>query len=80
VALLLSRRPHLGAAELFGVLTRTSQNLNGRDVPLVSVNACAALADVLQRVGCGAGRDAAAATANSAAAPGHAPKEVNIAN
>jgi subtilisin family serine protease len=80
VALLLSQRPHLTAAEVFRVLTRTSQTLTTRATPLVSVNACAALADVLKRVGCGADADPAAATVNSAAARARAPKEVNIAN
>jgi subtilisin family serine protease len=80
VALLLSQRPHLTAAELFGVLARTSQHLTTRDVPLVSVNACAALADVLQRVGCGAARDPAAAIADSAAVHPSASKQVNVAN
>ena len=79
-ALLLAQRPHLGAAELYRVLARTSQNLTGRDAPLVSVNACAALADVLKRVGCGAGRDPEAAAVNAAAAHPHAAAQVNVAN
>lgn len=80
VALLLSQRPHLSAAELSRVLARTSQNLTTHAVPLVSVNACAALAEVLQRAGCGAVRSAATAVADSAGTQPRSSRHANIAN
>jgi hypothetical protein len=61
VALLLSLRPHLTALELERVLVDTSQTLTTHDTPLMSVNACAALAQVLQRTGCTSGGASAAA-------------------
>jgi subtilisin family serine protease len=80
VALLLAQRPHMSAPELYRVLAHTSQNLTGRDVPLLSVNACAALADVLRRAGCGAAAAGEAAAANSAATQARAPTRASIAN
>jgi subtilisin family serine protease len=80
VALLLAQRPHMSAPELFRVLARTSQNLTSRDLPLVSVNACAALADVLQRAGCGSDVAPVAATTNSAPPHPRAPAHASIAN
>lgn len=53
VALLLAERPRMPAPQLFEILARTSQNLASHDTPMSSVNACAALAEVLQRTGCG---------------------------
>jgi subtilisin family serine protease len=52
VALLLSVRPHMAAPELFRVLAATSQTLGTHEADFVSVNACAALAEVLKRDGC----------------------------
>jgi subtilisin family serine protease len=77
-ALLLAQRPHLSAPELYRVLARTSQNLTTPNASLVSVNACAALADVLQRGDCGSVHASVASAASSAgtAAPAHA----NVAN
>jgi subtilisin family serine protease len=80
VALLLSQRPHMPASEVFRVLARTSQNLITHNVPLVSVNACAALADVLQRSGCGSERAPVASAANSAAVHPRSPTRASIAN
>jgi hypothetical protein len=77
VALLLSQRPHMPSSELFRVLARTSQNLSTHDVPLSSVNACAALADVLHHAGCASER-ASVASAESSPAP-H-PVRASIAN
>jgi subtilisin family serine protease len=80
VALLLSQRPHMPASEVFRVLARTSQNLTTHDVPLVSVNACAALADVLQRSGCGSERTTVGAAASSAAVHPRSPTRASVAN
>jgi subtilisin family serine protease len=75
VALLLALRPHMPASELFRVLARTSQNLSTHEVPLVSVNACAALADVLQRAGCASDR---ASVASAESAPAVHPARASI--
>jgi hypothetical protein len=68
VALLLAERPHLPATELYRVLALTSKSLTTHDAPLLSVNACAALAEILQREGCEPGRSAVASAESSAAA------------
>jgi len=65
VALLLAERPHLAATELYRVLALTSRSLTTHDAPLVSINACAALAEILQREGCEPGRSAVASTEDS---------------
>jgi len=78
-ALILSQRPHMSAPELYRLLARSSQSLHIHAVPFVSVNACAALADVLQRAGCPAER-AAVAAADSTAAHARAPAPVNAGN
>lgn len=75
VALILSQRPHMVAADLERVLAQTSQNLETHDEDLMSVNACAALAQVLQRSGCDPGRASASAVTT---APVHARAAVNI--
>jgi hypothetical protein len=54
--------------------------LSTHEVPFVSVNACAALADVLQRVGCAAERPSMASAESSPAARSRAPTPVNTAN
>jgi hypothetical protein len=77
VALLLSQRPHMPAPELFRVLARTSQSLSTHAVPLMSVNACAALADVLHRDGCSSERSS---MASAAGAHARAPAQATIAN
>jgi subtilisin family serine protease len=79
-ALVLAQRPHISATELYRVLARTSQNLTTHDAPLMSVNACAALADVLQRGGCGSVRAPVASAASSAGPGAPAPTRVNVAN
>jgi subtilisin family serine protease len=71
VALLLAERPHLTASELYRVLARTSQSLSSHDVPLVSVNACAALADVMQRASCASERASVASAESSSAHRAH---------
>lgn len=79
VALVLAQRPHLSSGELYRVLARTSQNLTTHDAPLLSVNACAALADVLQRAGCGSVHAPVASAASSSG--GSAPVAThNVAN
>jgi subtilisin family serine protease len=75
VALILSQRPHMSADALERVLAQTSQSLATHDESLMSVNACAALAQVLQRAGCNPGRASAAAAET---APVHARAAVNI--
>jgi len=65
VALVLAERPHMTAPELFRVLALTSQSLAAHDSPLTSVNACAALAEVLQRDGCDRARSSVASAADS---------------
>jgi len=80
VALLLAARPHVSSPELYRVLERTSQNLTTHDVPLTSVNACAALADLLQRGGCGSVRAPVASTAGAAATAAPAPSHANVSN
>ena len=77
VALLLSQRPHLGALELQRVLAHTSQSLTTHDSPLLSVNACAALAQVLQRAGCVAGGGSAA---SAGVAPAGHVRAVNVSD
>jgi subtilisin family serine protease len=77
IALLLSQRPHLGAIELEHVLAHTSQSLTTHDTPLMSVNACAALAQVLQRAGCAPGGVSAAST--EVAPPAHV-RAVNVSD
>jgi subtilisin family serine protease len=67
VALLLAERPHMAAAELYRVLALTSRSLTTHGAPLLSVNACAALAEVLQRGGCEPGRSSVASTEGAAA-------------
>ena len=47
------------------VLARTSQNVTSHDTPMSSVNACAALAEVLQRTGCSGESGAIATTEDS---------------
>jgi hypothetical protein len=79
-ALVLAQRPHMPAPELYRLLARTSQNLSTHEVPFVSVNACAALADVLRRVGCAAERPSMASAESSPAARSRAPTPVNTAN
>jgi subtilisin family serine protease len=76
-ALLLALRPHLGATELEHVLAHTSQTLTTHDTPLMSVNACAALAQVLQRAGCAAG---GAAAASAEAAPAVHARAVSVSD
>jgi subtilisin family serine protease len=68
VALLLAERPHMAPTELYRVLALTSRNLTTHGAPLVSVNACAALAEILQRDGCEPGRSSVASTEGAAAA------------
>jgi len=65
---------------LTGCSSASSQNLTTHDVPLVSVNACAALADLLQRGGCGSVRAPVASTASSAAPAAPAPAHANVSN
>jgi hypothetical protein len=81
VALILAQRPHMSAAELNRVLAATSQNMTTHDAPRSSVNACAALAEVLQRNGCGLSSNSVAAAEGTATTP-HAPlrARANIAN
>lgn len=81
VALLLAARPHMAAPELYRVLALTSQSLTSHEAPFTSVNACAALAEVLQRAGCDLGRSAVALS-EGAAGESH-PRQrtrTNIAN
>jgi len=82
VALLLAERPHMTATELYRVLALTSQSLTTHDAPLVSVNACAALAEVLQRDGCDPGRSSVASAEEGSSAPLHARLRTrpNVAN
>jgi subtilisin family serine protease len=80
VALLLAQRPHMPAAELFRVLARTSQSSSTRDVPFMSVNACAALADVLRREGCSSERSSVASAASTPGARAPTAAQPNIAN
>jgi subtilisin family serine protease len=68
VALLLAERPHLAPTELYRVLALTSRNLTTHDAPRVSVNACAALAEILQRDGCQPGSRSSVASTEGAAA------------
>jgi hypothetical protein len=81
VALLLAQRPHTVAAELYRVLAMTSQSITTHDAPLTSVNACAALAEVLQRDGCNLGRNSVASAEGSSATLHSPPRaQTNIAN
>ena len=80
VALVLSVRPHMPGPELFRILARTSQSLGADELSFVSVNACAALADVLQRDGCGEERRSVASTANSADPHAQPRAHASIAN
>jgi len=81
IALLLAERPHLTAAELYRVLAATSQTLTTRSNPFTSVNACAALAAVLQRSGCDVGRSSVASAQGSAEhSPGAAQVRTSISN
>jgi subtilisin family serine protease len=61
VALILAQRPHMRAAEVEHLLAQTSRSMATPSASLVSVNACAALAQVLQRTGCESQRPAALA-------------------
>jgi hypothetical protein len=65
VALLLAERPHLAAPELYRVLAMTSKSLTTHDAPFTSVNACAALAELMQRDGCDGGRNSVASAAGA---------------
>lgn len=80
VALLLAQRPHMPAADLFRVLARTSQSLSSPDGLRLSVNACAALADVLRRDGCVSERSSIASAQSSGGVRGRAAPQSNIAN
>lgn len=80
VALLLAQRPHMRSSDLYRVLARTSQSLNTHDVPFVSVNACAALAEVLQRAGCSAERPAMVSADSAPASPARTRTPAPIAN
>jgi subtilisin family serine protease len=67
VALVLAERPHTAAPELYRLLARTSQSLATHDATFTSVNACAALADLLQRDGCNLSRHAVASAEDASA-------------
>jgi len=64
LALLVARHPHMGAAELDGILSRTSKSVASAAGPIDSINACGALAALLAQESCAAlaaadvGRDA----------------------
>jgi subtilisin family serine protease len=81
VALLLAGRPHMAPTELYRVLALTSRSLTTHGAPLVSVNACAALAEVLQREGCEPGRSSVASSEGaSAALPARLRTHANTSN
>ena len=62
VALLLAERPHMPAAQVFQVLARPSHSVANHGAQMISVNACAAQADLLQRTGCSADGGSMAST------------------
>jgi hypothetical protein len=54
LALLIARHPHMSAAELDRILSRTSTPVASDEGPIDSINACGALAVVLARESCAA--------------------------